>query len=102
MFFFIAGDQARAVALLELSLDNCIDMMVAGGAFLFAFFIGNNSGLLPWIRVAVLAYGWLVPPSVLSIQQRGRLFEFMEVIGKWCLSMTYMFVILMTAVNVKM
>jgi hypothetical protein len=88
--------------MMTLTLDTCIDMMVEGRAILFAFFIGGCSGMLPWIRVAVLLYTWLAPATILPHEKRGQALRLLLNLAKWCTAEVYLFSILQTSVNVHM
>ena len=98
----VFGESMEIVPMLTLSLDNCIDMMLEGQAWIFAAFIGICSGMFPWLRVGMLLYAWTTPPNVLSPHSRQRLLQALSILGKWQFAEMYLFVILQVSMGVFM
>ncbi|GBG25661.1 Hypothetical Protein FCC1311_018802 [Hondaea fermentalgiana] len=94
IFANFAGDSFREIPMITLTLDYCIDLLAEGHAFLFFLFIGFCSGVLPWLRVAMLAYAWVAPANVLTVEHRGYLLRTMESMGKWIMAIIYVFMIM--------
>lgn len=98
----IFGEEMETIPMLTLSLDNCIDMMLEGQAWIFAAFIGTCSGMFPWFRAGLLLYACTTPPNVLPTTQRGRLLRYLSTLGKWQFAEMYLFVILQVSMGVVM
>lgn len=71
---------------------------LAGGkvlaAVIFAF-----SGLWPYLKQTVSLYLWLVPPSVVSVTRRGRIYLWLDALAKY--SMMDIFILIITMVGFR-
>lgn len=99
IFATFSGDTFREVPIVVLTLDYCIDLLAEGNAIIFFIFIGFCSGILPWLRVAMLAYAWVAPANVLTVEHRGYLLRSMESMGKWVMAIIYVFMIMSASMN---
>jgi len=98
----IAGDEFNAVPVLIMTLDRAVDMMVETKTFLLSTFLGGPSGILPWVRMALLGFAWLAPTTVLGVRNRRRLLYATEVVGKWGLAQVYFFIVAQVCLTLSM
>jgi len=94
LFVEFANEQWVEIPLLTLSIDNSIDMLAESGAIFFFAFLAFCSGLLPWVRVAVLCYLWIVPANIITVERRGFLLYWLESFAKWTMPIFYLFAVL--------
>jgi len=98
----LAGDTFKQIPILTFSIDYGVDLMAESGSLLTSVLIGLCSGLLPWIKVALLGYCWVAPANVLTVEHRGYVLLMLEGIGKWTMAMCYFCIILMASMTTSL
>ena len=92
----LAGDNIEVDNFFEFSMaKSTYDTWVAGAKEL-AILIILFSGLWPYTKQFTVLYLWMTPPSCVTMETRGSVFQWLDTLGKW--SMIDIFVLVMSLV----
>jgi len=86
----------------DFSLVNTIVEMAQGQVWLLVFVIGFFSGIWPYAKLSMMLVCWFMPATMLSVNTRHKLLEFLDAFGKWSLVDTYVLVLFVVAFSINM
>jgi uncharacterized paraquat-inducible protein A len=92
----LAGQEYRNDSFFEFSIaTGTINLWKAGG-YELAILIILFSGVWPYLKQTMSLILWFVPPSVVSVEKRGRTFLWLDFLAKW--SMVDIFTLMISLV----
>jgi hypothetical protein len=93
----LAGQKISINNFFEFSLAHSTVQMWEGGAHVLAIIIAILSGLWPYVKQLLVLCMWFLPPRLVSVQSRGKMFYWLDVLGKWSVIDIFVLVITMVA-----
>jgi hypothetical protein len=94
-----AGQYFDVQGFFEFSMVKSTMQMWEAGAHSLAILIVIFSGIWPYTKQFVIFVLWFLPPNRVSSKHRGRIFHWLDVLGKW--SMVDVFVLLMSLASFR-
>eukprot|EP00948_MAST-09A_sp_MAST-9A-sp1_P004289 g4289.t1 len=98
---YFAGDRIEYDTIYTFSLAGSLSDMWGACAIVLATLIGTFSGAWPYIKLLLMIFVWMVPPSSLSTRSRGTFIKILDYMGKWSLIDLYVLVMSMIAFYVR-
>jgi len=93
----LEGQEISIPNFYEFSLAHSTMSMWEGGAHVLAIMIVIFSGIWPYTKQVLVLFMWFLPPRIASVQFRGKMFCWLDTLGKWSVIDIYVLVITMVA-----
>lgn len=97
----LAGQKIIIDDFFEFSLAHSTVQMWEGGAHVLAIIIVIFSGLWPYVKQLLVLFMWLLPPRMVSVHFRGKMFYWLDALGKWSVIDLFVLIITMVAFRIS-
>jgi hypothetical protein len=97
----LAGQKIIIDDFFEFSLAHSTVQMWEGGAHVLAIIIVIFSGLWPYVKQLLVLSMWLLPPRMASVRFRGKMFYWLDALGKWSVIDIFVLIITMVAFRIS-
>jgi len=84
-------------SLFDFGLINSITEMWDAGVYPLSILVAFFSGIWPYLKVVMMILCWFFPQAWMSEKTRGKMLEWLDILGKWSLLDTYVMIMMLVA-----